>query len=304
VLPNSRVGSSEELAESLSPAIPAELRVVVYAPGSALRTPRALLSGMAADLLASRELAWRLFVRNTKARYRQTLLGYFWAFAPPLVTAAVFLFLRRSGVFAVGETAVPYSVFLFTGLVLWQTFVDALASPLRMVNHSRDMLSKINFPREALVLAGLAEVLFNFLVRGVLLAAVLLWFRVALAPSALLFPLGLLALIGVGLALGLLLVPIGILYQDVEQALGAAVALWFFVTPVIYPAPRDYPASLTMTLNPASAVLDTARAWLLGAPPLYVAGTVAIGAGTLVVLLVGWLLYRLALPILIERMSA
>jgi len=73
---------------------------------------------------------------------------------------------------------------------------------------------------------------------------------------------------------------------------------------VIYPAPRDYPASLTMTLNPASAVLDTARAWLLGAPPLYVAGTVAIGAGTLVVLLVGWLLYRLALPILIERMSA
>jgi lipopolysaccharide transport system permease protein len=284
--------------------MPAEPRVVVYAPGSALRSPRALLAGMAADLLASRELAWRLFVRNVSARYRQTLLGYFWAFAPPLVSTAIFVFLRRAGVFAAADTGVPYVPFLLTGLVLWQTFVDALGSPLRMVNHSRDMLSKINFPREALILAGLAEVLFNFLVRGVLLALVLLWFRVALAPSALLFPLGLLIVIGVGLALGLLLVPIGILYQDVEQALGAAVALWFFVTPVIYPAPRAWPASLTMTLNPVSAVLDTARAWLLGTPPFYLASSLAIGAATLAVLLVGWLLYRLALPILIERMSA
>lgn len=277
---------------------------MVYAPGSALRSPRALVAGMAADLLASRELAWRLFVRNISARYRQTLLGYFWAFAPPAVSTAVFVFLRRAGVFAVGETGVPYVPFLLTGLVLWQTFVDALGSPLRMVNHSRDMLSKINFPREALVLAGLAEVLFNFLVRSVLLVATLLWFRVELAPTAFLFPLGLLTVIAVGLALGLLLVPLGVLYQDVEQALGAAVALWFFVTPVIYPAPRAYPASLTMTLNPVSAVLDTTRAWLLGAPPLHLETGLAVGAATLAVLLAGWLLYRLALPILIERMSA
>ncbi len=301
---NSRLDRPEEPPESLPPASRPGLRAIVYEPGSALRRPGALLAGMVADLRASRELAWRLFVRNTSARYRQTLLGYFWAIAPPIVSTAVFLFLRRSGVFTVGETAIPYAPFLLTGVVLWQTFVDALGSPLRMVNHSRDMLAKINFPREALVLAGVAEVLFNFLVRGLLLAVALVWFGVALSPSALLFPLGLAAIIGVGLAIGLMLVPIGVLYQDVEQALGVIVALWFFVTPVVYPAPTSWPGSLTVTLNPAGAVLDTARSWLFGAPALHLAAFLWIGAGTLVVLLIGWLLYRLALPILIERISA
>jgi lipopolysaccharide transport system permease protein len=280
------------------------LPVVVYAPGSALRRPRELFAAMSRDLWAARGLAWRLFVRNTSAHYRQTLLGYFWAFAPPLVSTAVFFFLRKSGVFAIGEVSVSYAPFLLTGVVLWQTFVDALGSPLRMVNHSRDMLAKINFPREALVLASLAEVLFNFLLRGLLLAGALVWFRIGFANTALLFPLGLLALVALGLALGLLLVPLGVLYQDVEHALASGVALLFFVTPVLYPAPGTHPASLIMLLNPVSAVLDTARSWLLGAPALHLGAFLWIGGATFVVLFGAWIFYRLALPILIERMSA
>lgn len=282
----------------------APLPLVVYAPGSALRRPRELVTGMLRDLWAARELAWRLFVRNTSARYRQTLLGYFWALAPPLVSSAVFLFLRQTGVLAAHDSPVPFALFLLTGIVLWQTFVDALAAPLRMVNHSRDMLARINFPREALVLAGVAEVLFNFLVRAALLVAALAWFRIDLQSTALLFPLGLAALLGLGLALGLLLVPIGVLYQDVEHALGLVTALWFFVTPIVYPVPAGWPGSLTATLNPAGAVLDTTRAWLLGTPALHLAPFLWTSAAALVALLVGWLLYRLALPILIERMSA
>jgi lipopolysaccharide transport system permease protein len=259
---------------------------------------------MGRDLLAARGLAWRLFVRNTSARYRQTFFGYAWAIAPPLVSTAIFVFLSRSGVFTVSNAGVPYVPFLLTGLILWQTFVDALGSPLRMVNQSREMLTKINFPREALVLAGILEVLFNFLVRGVLLAGALLWFHVGLTPSALLFPLGLLAIVGVGLAIGVMLVPLGVLYQDVEQALGLVVSLWFFVTPVFYPAPSSYPASLTMLLNPVSPVLDSTRAWILGVPALHLTGFLGVGAGAIVILLAGWVVYRLALPVLIERMSA
>ena len=283
---------------------PETLPETIYTTESQLLHPAALLRRMGRDLLASRELAWRLFVRNTSARYRQTALGYLWAVLPPLAATALFVLLRRSGVFSTGDIGVPYVPFLVTGLVLWQTFVDALYAPLRIVAQSKVMLVKINFPREALILAGIAEVLFNFLVRAALLAAVLAWYRIAPPASALLAPLGVVALIAVGTAIGVLLVPAAVLVQDVEQGLAIVISLWLFATPVLYPPPTTYPASLVMIVNPVSAALDTTRAWLLTGTPLYLATTGWIAALTVLVLFAGWVLYRLALPIVIERIGA
>ena len=121
------------------------------------------------DLSASRELAWRLFVRNLSAKYRQTLLGYVWAFLPPILTTAVFVYLHRAGYFSVGSMKVPYVAFVFSGIVFWQVFTEALLMPLRMVQQSMSILTKVNFPREALILAGLGEVFFGFLIRSIIL---------------------------------------------------------------------------------------------------------------------------------------
>jgi lipopolysaccharide transport system permease protein len=80
--------------------------------------------------------------------------------------------------------------------------------------------------------------------------------------------------------------------------------LWMFLTPVLYAPTESWPGSLTMTINPVSPVLDTARAWLLTGSPEYFTGFLTVSLITLAGLLCGWVLYRLALPILIERMSA
>lgn len=281
-----------------------DLPLNVYSPESQLRRPVDLARRMARDLVASRELAWRLFFRNIRARYRQTMLGYLWVFLPPIVTTAVFVFLRRSGLFSVGDTGLPYVVFVFTGMVLWQTFADALNSPMRMVAQSKAMLTKISFPREALILAGIGEVLLNFLVRSAMLAAVLVWFDIRPPLTALLAPAGVLLLVGLGVGIGVVLTPFAVLYQDVEQALLILVTLWMFVTPVLFPPPGSWPGSLTMVANPVSPLLDTTRAWLLSGVAPHTTGFFVVGLGTIVLLLGGWGLYRLALPILIERMSA
>lgn len=276
----------------------------VYTPASQLREPGRLLRSMFRDLADSRELAWRLLIRNVSARYRQTSLGYVWVFLPPIVTTAVFVFLRRSGVFEVGETGVPYVVFVFAGMVLWLTFVDALNSPIQMVVQSRSMLTKLNFQREALILAGVGEVLFNSLVRFVLLGAVLLWFGVGLPVTALLVPVGVIVLVAVAVGFGVLLTPAALLYRDVEQGLGIFTTLWMFVTPVLYPAPATWPGSLAMALNPVSPVLDTTRAWLLTGAPAHLPGFLWVCAGSVLALFCGWALLRLAFPVLIERLGA
>lgn len=276
----------------------------VYTPASQLTDPVRFVRDMLGDIAVSRELAWRLLVRNISSRYRHTALGYVWAILPPILSTAVFVFLQRNGYFTVGQTPVPYAVFLFAGLILWQLFCDAVAMPLRMVQQSYSMLTKVNFPREALIIAGIGEVLFSFVIRFALLVVALLWSKVGVSTSMLLVPFGVLALIAMGVGLGLVLTPVGILYHDVGQSLPFALYLLMFLTPVLYPVPRQSPGSLALALNPINPMLDTTRAWSLSVPAEHLAGFLITTAVAILTFLLGWLLYRLALPILLERMSA
>ena len=277
---------------------------VVYAPGSQLRNPRSMLRDMVVDLRASRVLAWRLLVRNISAQYRQTILGYVWAFLPPIVTTLIWVFLNAQKIFDVGETNVPYPVYVLTGTLVWQVFVDAMNSPLRLVSSSRAMLVKINFPREALILTGIGEVLFNFAVRLVLLVGIYFWFKIPVPGTVLFAPLGILALIAFGLMMGLFLTPLSVLYQDIQFGIGILTQLLFFLTPIVYPPPTGWPASLLVKANPISPLLATTRDWLTTGNTFYLREFLVVSCTTFLLILFGWVLYRIAMPHLIARISS
>jgi lipopolysaccharide transport system permease protein len=253
------------------------------------------------DLLASRGLAWRLFVRDTRAQYRQSILGYVWAFIPPLVASFPFVFLNSQGVVNISDTPIPYPAYAMIGTIVWQVFVDALNSPLRSVNGARPMLARINFPREAILLAGAGQVVFGFLIRSVLLVLILLGFHIPPPMTALLFPVGIMALMITGFALGILLTPAGLLYSDIQQVIPIGASLLMYLTPVLYPTPRAGHAAVLARLNPLTPLVTTTRDWLtLGAVHDPVSFMVVSVSGACL-LFVGWLLYRLALPHMISR---
>ncbi|MBM4260011.1 MAG: ABC transporter permease [Deltaproteobacteria bacterium] len=277
--------------------------VTVYSAASQLRQPLQLVRTMMQDAFAARWLAWRLLVRNLSARYRQALLGHAWGLLPPLLTTLVFVFLQDAGYFSVEKTPVPYGIFVLTGMTFWQVFADALQAPMRQVSQCQTMLTKVQFPREALIIAGAGEVLYSFAIRLLLLFVVVLWFDVPLASSLVYVPLGVCALLALGLALGLWLTPISILYQDVNHGLPFLVSLWMFATPVLYPAQASRGGSFFVRINPVTALLDTTRSWMLGGASPWSPNFFWIFGLVILALLCGWLLYRLALPVLIERMS-
>ncbi len=281
-----------------------QLSEAVYTPDSQLRRPGQLLKSMWRDLLASRELAWRLFVRNISAMYRQTMLGYVWAFLPPVFTTLTFVFLNSQKIFSVGETDIPYPAYVMIGTLLWQGFADAMNSPLRMINQSKSFLAKINFPREALILAGIGEVLFNFAVRLILMIIVFLWYQIPVPLTVLWAPLGIFAMMALGLMFGVLLAPIGVLYQDIEKGLPLITGIWMLLTPVVYPPPTSSPASLLVSLNPVSSLLTTTREMITTGHFSQITSFVVVVGLTLGLLFIGWILYRLALPHLIERIGA
>lgn len=282
---------------------PSDLPIRVYTARRRLKHPRVVFAGLFRDLWAGRGLAWRLFLRDLSAQYRQTALGYIWAVLPPLAASFTFIFLNSQGIVRIEGTVLPYPAFAMIGTLLWQVFVDALASPAQSLLAAKPMLAKINFPREAILLGGLAMVVFHFLVRLFLVAAVLFWWQVPVGPGLLVFPFAMLGLLITGFAFGLLLAPVGGLYGDVIRGIPLLAQFWMLLTPVVYPARTEGLAGILATWNPVAPVLVTAREALTAQPfsaagPCLVVSTAAVLAS-----LVGLIAFRLAMPHLIARMG-
>jgi lipopolysaccharide transport system permease protein len=286
------------------PSGPTELPVTVYTPDSSLARPSQMARDMLRDVIASRELAFRLAVRDISAQYRQTFLGILWAFILPLANTLVWVFLSGSGIVKVSETALPYSVYVFTGSMLWAVLMDAVNAPLQQMATAKSMLAKLNFPREALILSGIYQTLFNAAIKIAVLLAVLPFLGVGLGWHLFLFPAGLLSLILVGTAIGLLITPIGVLYTDIGKALPMLMQFLMFLTPVVFPMPEEGLGATIFGLNPLSPVILTARDWLTGIPAEHLVGFVVVNAVALLMLTAVWIVFRLSVPILIERMSS
>jgi lipopolysaccharide transport system permease protein len=255
------------------------------------------------DLYASRELAWRLFIRDISARYRQSMLGYVWAFLPPIVGTFTFVLLSRSGVLATGETSIPYPAYVMIGTLLWQVFADAINSPIRTVTAAKSMLAKINFPREAILLSGVLEVLFNFLIRLVLLVATFIYFGIVPPLTTPLAFVAVLAILCLGFMIGVLLTPVGLLYTDIGLAISMVLSFWMLFTPVVYTPPSTGTLAILTKLNPVSPLIVTAREWMAVGAASQFWPALGVTLVTLVLLFIGWVLYRLAMPILVERMG-
>lgn len=280
------------------------LKKTIYSPDSSLASPAKMLREMFADLVAGRELAWRLAVRDIQAQYRQAFLGILWAIILPLANTAIWIFLSSSGVVQFADTALPYPVYVFTGTMLWAIFMDALNAPLQQSIAAKGMLAKLNFPREALIVSGIYQTLFNASIKIVLLFGALLYMGITPGWGLLYFPFGIVSLILVGTSLGLLITPVGMLYTDIGRALPLLTQFLMYVTPVVFPMPKEGWASILFSLNPLTPIILSTRDWITGLVPEYLGYFVLVNVVAVTLLFVVWVIYRLAMPILIERMSA
>lgn len=281
-----------------------DLKYFVYTPESQLRRPMRLFKEMMRDLLASRELAWRLLIRDISAQYRQSFLGIFWAFVPPIATAIGLTLASNARILNVGATDLPYPAYVMFSMTLWQTFVEALMGSIQAVSSAKPMLAKINFPREGLILAQLGQVGFNFGIKLILIVGLFILYKMPLAWTVILAPVALIHLVALGAGIGMLLAPLGALYEDIAKGLTMVMGLWLFITPVIYPVPQQGTLATLVQMNPVTPLLVTVRelatTGIVSNPQsFWMASLLA-----LVSLLGGWVIYRIAMPFVIERISA
>jgi lipopolysaccharide transport system permease protein len=270
----------------------------IYTAEPELKRPRDFLGRSFRDLGASAAPAWALFVSSLRAEHRRSWFGYLWLIIPAVGLATLCTFILSQRVVAVGRTELPYPVFVFSGMVLWQIFVDALNAPLDQLKRSRQLITRSVVSHEAVIGVGALQALLNAAVRLCALAVLILAFGVPVGWGAWLFPVGLLAMFVTGLAVGVATAPLGLLYDDLGRGLFLAVGFLFFVTPVAYPLPERG----LFRLNPFAILIDTSRGWLTGgsggAATFTAVSTVALAA-----LVLAWLSYRIARPHLVARLG-
>jgi lipopolysaccharide transport system permease protein len=265
--------------------------------------PGSMLTLAAKEIWQQRELAWRLLQRDLSARYRQSLLGYFWAVIPVLATTAVFLVLRNHRVINVGETIMPYAVHILFGLLFWQFFSGAVTAMTTSLTGNSTLIAKINFPRECLLLAALGGAAFDALIRLALVIAVFAWYDFAPSWSGVvLSPLAITPFVLLTVAVGMLLAPLQALFRDTGNALPLALGGLFFTVPVVYPPPTTWPWVLINDWNPLAVFINgfhdlATYGYLNNAMPFF-----GMSLFAFVALLVSWRLFRVSMPIIAERL--
>ncbi len=184
------------------------------------------------ELYRYRALIATLVLRELRARYRGSVLGFLWSFLNPLLLMLVYVL-----VFAV-YLRMPmenYAVFLFTGLLPWLWFAASLGHATGAIVASGALVKRILFPAEILPLVSVLSNLVNMLLALPLLLVFLLAFGIRpavwLACLPLLVALQLLLTVGLVLPLSALNVHL----RDVEQILANGLVLLFFLSPVLYP---------------------------------------------------------------------
>lgn len=256
------------------------------------------------DVYKSRYLAKQLAVRDIKAQYRQSYFGLLWAFITPLTTAFVWVFLNSSGTVNLTHTGVAYPLYAFTGTLIWSMLKDAINAPIANTNAAKGILSKINFPKEALIVSGIYKLLFNSSVKFLLLGVFLLYYGVGLHVGLLGLPLVIAGVLVFGTAIGLLITPLGMLYKDIAKVINMGLGFVMYITPVVYAVPKEGLMKTIMELNPLTPLVMTVKDVAFGVTPVYLNVFIWLMIISIPVFLISLVLYRISIPIIVERLSA
>jgi lipopolysaccharide transport system permease protein len=246
-----------------------------------IRPPSVSLSRLfndVATLVQYRDLLYTLTVHRIKVRYKQSVLGIFWAVLQPLalmlIYTAIFSWFAR-----MPSDGSPYAVFVYTALVIWTSFSTALTNATHgLVSHSH-LVTKVYFPREILPLTYVFAAVFDLAIASVLLLAMCIYYKVTLTIN-ILYTIPIVIVLTLFTAgVSFILSAIQVRFRDIGVGIPLLLQIWMFASPVVY-ALTAVPAkwhSLYL-LNPMAGIVENFRRAVINgtSPDFYSLGIAAL----------------------------
>ena len=192
------------------------------------------------DLRSSRELLINLASREIRSKYKRTVLGQAWSLLNPIALLAtyslVFSILLRGHPGKGDPSGLDvFALWMSCGLLPWLFFANVVTNGMSSVITNANLIKKVYFPREVLVIADSFSWLFTFCIEMSVLTIALLAFggRPLLYLPATIAVMLLLLCFGLGLAL--MLAVANVYFRDTQHFVAIAMQLWFYASPIIYP---------------------------------------------------------------------
>ncbi len=209
------------------------------------------------------ELLSELTIREIKQRYKQSILGYAWVILNPFFQMVVMAFVF-SIVMRIPNLGVPYSIFLYAGLLPWTLFANSVTSSVNVLVANAGLITKIYFPREIFVVSTILAKIVDFLLASTVFIAFLIYYQTPITWNILwIFPIFIIQqLFTYGLSL--LLAAANLFYRDIQYLFGLVILVWMYLTPVIYTTelfPDRY--RWIFQINPMAVIINAYRQVIL-----------------------------------------
>jgi lipopolysaccharide transport system permease protein len=206
-----------------------------------------------ANLLKFRGLIQSLVVRELKARYRGSVLGFFWSFVNPLLLLLIYTFVFTVVLPGTHPAEIePYALFMFCGILPWTWFSSSLIESSNVLISGGNLIKKVLFPAEVLPIVTVLSNMVHFFLGLPILAAFLVYYRASLHPGELVwFPVIVVVQLLLTVGLALIVSSLTVHFRDIKDLLANLLTFWFFATPIIYPmAAAPEPGRRFLNLNP------------------------------------------------------
>ena len=218
------------------------------------------------ELKAYQDLFLFLVWRDIKVLYAQTVLGFAWAILNPTIQIIIFsiIFGRVANI---PTDDIPYVLFLTVAIIPWNYMSEAMSASSQSLVSGQNMLGKVYFPRIIFPVTPVLAKLVDFSISLLLIAVVMVYFRVTPTWNLLYLPFLVILMMVVPASIGLWLSSLAIRYLDVKFAMPFVIRMLIYSAPILYTAssiPEKY--RLIYSLNPIVAVVEGYRACLLGLP--------------------------------------
>jgi lipopolysaccharide transport system permease protein len=251
-----------------------------------------------ANLFRYRGLIHSLVVRELKARYRGSVLGFFWSFVNPLMLLLVYTFVFKFVLPNDTKGLQPYSLFLFCGILPWNWFSSSLTEASGSLIAGGNLIKKVLFPAEVLPIVSVLANMVHFFLGLLILLGFLIGYRHWPDPGDLLwFPVAVTVQLIFTAALALILAALTVHFRDLRDLLANLLQLWFFATPIIYYWRQDNVQrfKLLFDLNPFTHLAISYQEILFFSGPFgHWKWLLALGGGSVLLFLAGyWLFDRL-----------
>jgi lipopolysaccharide transport system permease protein len=251
-----------------------------------------------ANLVRYRGLIQSLVARELKARYRGSVLGFFWSFINPLLLLLVYSFVFTYVLETKVEGIQPYALFMFCGILPWTWFASSLTEAAASLISGGNLIKKVLFPAEVLPIVSVLANMVHFFLGLTILVGFLAYYRHAPDRLDLLwFPMVVFIQLLFTTALALVLAALTVHFRDIRDLLANLLTLWFFATPIIYPWTQQNVRKYKwiFNLNPFTHLAISYQEILFFTGPIgHWRWLLALGATSIVLFLVAyWMFDRL-----------